>query len=652
MADTFYRYSDSPTYFGDIGGKTYAFSNEADFKKAGGNFATALVYNQATPTLLKNAPIYGSPTVSPSVISSNDARTATQQNVNQLNQYQSGIAQSQANQSPASSTVPQFYKPDQNNQTLFNAQGQPISYDQYIAQGGKPDFSNVVQGAPSVQLSTTGVTDPALLASINAINQQISSGQYPGTIYDVQKLNSLGTKENLAIAKAKTASDSKNYFELDQIMKEIEQIRKDRQTLIDKVLGGMQQTDEEKRLSQEINNVTQQERETGLRVQAGLQATEQKLIPMQFISGESDRLIKQANLQLQTLATQKAPLIDQLSAAQNTRLEGLKVLEFALQNLGEDQNMLLKMSDYALELDKIAKSEQEAAKEFALNYSINKPFYEFGGTVYRTSDGKAYSSAEQAGQDGVDTMTWGNVYKVDSNSQVAREIVAKWAEEYADSGILPSDSMEVARTKLEGSAKYRKQVSNSSGSGSSGTSTEIDNYAQAVYDGEIKITGVPQKLRDEVLAKVEELKQGASDKYETEFEARVDYNRDLQELAGDVKAGTQLPAISEIIKTLTNDYGSKISKQEIEGAVYDLFNVSRPVSVSNGTVSTGSTKLHSQESYKQSQANSQLNQYKQRADDIIARYKASKDSAERARLKRELANIPQRYGDQFVHNGL
>jgi len=37
-----------------------------------------------------------------------------------------------------------FYKPDPNSQQVYNASGQALSYDQYIAQGGRPDFSNVI----------------------------------------------------------------------------------------------------------------------------------------------------------------------------------------------------------------------------------------------------------------------------------------------------------------------------------------------------------------------------------------------------------------------------------------------------------------------------------------------------------------------------
>lgn len=53
-----------------------------------------------------------------------------------------------------------FYKPDPNVEQVYNAQGQPVSYEQFIAQGGKADFSNVVPGtAPgAAQPGQTGST--------------------------------------------------------------------------------------------------------------------------------------------------------------------------------------------------------------------------------------------------------------------------------------------------------------------------------------------------------------------------------------------------------------------------------------------------------------------------------------------------------------
>lgn len=56
---------------------------------------------------------------------------------------------------PVASGGATFYKPDPNSQQVFNAQGQALSYDQFIAQGGRADFSNVLKtafpGQPAAQ---------------------------------------------------------------------------------------------------------------------------------------------------------------------------------------------------------------------------------------------------------------------------------------------------------------------------------------------------------------------------------------------------------------------------------------------------------------------------------------------------------------------
>ena len=66
---------------------------------------------------------------------------------------------------PAAAGGATFYKPDPNSQQVYNAQGQPVSYEQFIAQGGRPDFSNVVNGsAPGTaqpgQPGATGTSTP------------------------------------------------------------------------------------------------------------------------------------------------------------------------------------------------------------------------------------------------------------------------------------------------------------------------------------------------------------------------------------------------------------------------------------------------------------------------------------------------------------
>lgn len=49
-----------------------------------------------------------------------------------------------------------FYKPDPNSPQVYDASGKPLSYEQYIAAGGRPDFSNVLnQAIPGGQSNQT-----------------------------------------------------------------------------------------------------------------------------------------------------------------------------------------------------------------------------------------------------------------------------------------------------------------------------------------------------------------------------------------------------------------------------------------------------------------------------------------------------------------
>jgi hypothetical protein len=62
-----------------------------------------------------------------------------------------GVAR-QAMQSVMPQATGQFYKPNANSQQVYDSKGTALSYDQYIAAGGKADFSNVQQGLPDTSV--------------------------------------------------------------------------------------------------------------------------------------------------------------------------------------------------------------------------------------------------------------------------------------------------------------------------------------------------------------------------------------------------------------------------------------------------------------------------------------------------------------------
>jgi hypothetical protein len=97
-----------------------------------------------------------------------------------------GDAKSMVTQfSNAASSAPTFYKPDPNSQQVYNAQGAPVSYDDFIAQGGKPDFSNV-------QNSNAPASNPTPLSGIE---QQLAEDKgYQQLLADRAEYNSVANQ--------------------------------------------------------------------------------------------------------------------------------------------------------------------------------------------------------------------------------------------------------------------------------------------------------------------------------------------------------------------------------------------------------------------------------------------------------------------------
>lgn len=96
--------------------------------------------------------------------------------------------------STTAAATPTFYKPDSNSQQVVNAKGEKLSYDQYIAQGGKADFSNVQAGNAPVYKPTP----------IQGIEAQLA--QDPG----YQQLLNDYSEYNNAINQTKSLADTYN----------------------------------------------------------------------------------------------------------------------------------------------------------------------------------------------------------------------------------------------------------------------------------------------------------------------------------------------------------------------------------------------------------------------------------------------------------
>lgn len=83
--------------------------------------------------------------------------------------------------------TPTFYKPDPNSPQVINAQGQKLSYDQYIAQGGKADFSNTQPGNPPPLPITPPSPMDQTLAQDKSYQQLLKDYQEYNSVVNQQK---------------------------------------------------------------------------------------------------------------------------------------------------------------------------------------------------------------------------------------------------------------------------------------------------------------------------------------------------------------------------------------------------------------------------------------------------------------------------------
>lgn len=74
-------------------------------------------------------------------------------------------------------------------------------------------------------------------------------------------------------------------------------------------------------------------------------------------------------------------------------------------------------------------AQQKAAQQFAYDNRISQPFYEVGGTIYRTSDQKAYSSPDQFFADG-GAQDYGNVQTVSAPKYTSQNIIGNETSGY------------------------------------------------------------------------------------------------------------------------------------------------------------------------------------------------------------------------------
>jgi hypothetical protein len=445
-------------------------------------------------------------------------------------------------------------------------------YDQYIGtrdstvSPGTTEFYNTQSGI--------GFESPQMLS--NFINTKYGQTTDATNVFDTLKTGYTSPTATVSVQPSTQIDSStlqapKTQFDIQSLLQQNQTMYQQYQTqqkqFQDQYLQALKPDDNITNLQKQLSDLRTQSLNTEISGRAGIQAAGQKVVPMEFIVGQQQNIAQQANLQLQTLAAQQAPLVDQLNFAQQSRTQTLQALETLMkfgqenfQTAREQLTFSIELQKMQKELEQLDKAEQAAAKQFALENGVTKPFYDVGGTVYRSSDGKAYSTPEEAKADGVDITTWSNVQKIAPKIEPATSGIAEY--EYAKSQGFTGTYQQW--TDRQSQYKYTP------GDGTGSQNDEIDQYAQDVYSGKLNLSSVPSKIRSQVSTKVDQLR---ASKYDSEFEARVDYDTEIREIEKASNAGESVGTPSELINAFVAEYGKYISQQEIQATIYKILDI-------------------------------------------------------------------------------
>ncbi len=204
-----------------------------------------------------------------------------------------------------------------------------------------------------------------------------------------------------------------------------------------------------------------------------------------FVAGQQAAIRRQQATEIGALASVQAALQGNIKLARDraktsvdlqfepieqqiTKTE--RFLDLNRETLSEEEKKQSQVMELTLQKQKETLATQKEARAFALENAIESPYYQIGKTVYRTSDGKPYSSEKEFFADGGD-RTFSNVAIVNGSAQKEKDMVIKLANEYPDAGIQINDSLGTAQSKLEKSKLYKDQVRGPVGGGG-GTVTE------------------------------------------------------------------------------------------------------------------------------------------------------------------------------------
>ena len=322
---------------------------------------------------------------------------------------------------------PTFYKPTTqvagyDPATVFDAQGKPLSYDQYLSSGGKADFSNVTSGAPPQMTQTQGIDN---ILKSSAVDQQL--------------MNDPGYQQLLA-----------DRAEFNNVVNQQQSLTETYQQISTQL--GIPAMNTELMNMKNVIEGSEDDIRTEVKAANGF-ATESQVLALS--GARNKQLIKNYNNLLDTKQMAMETLSNMTNLASQDR-------QFAMNTLNQKLQIDQQIIQYR---DKMV----SAAKEAYANI-LNK--FGAGGLVATLgSDPSSISLVEKTlglNQGGLQQLA---SYE---STLAPKEQVMQMMKDYADAGIMPTDTVAQATAKLKNSAIYKKQTYIApTKTGTSGTITPV-----------------------------------------------------------------------------------------------------------------------------------------------------------------------------------
>lgn len=319
-----------------------------------------------------------------------------------------------AQNQPQNGANPVFYKPGPNDAgytgnplQVFNSKGEALSHDQYIAQGGNPNYLNVHPGPVPTDNSGSSTPQPTSQPDISN-NNGTAAPQTPKIApEDFSKLYS-DAYTSLGLPSVKTQIDNYNQKLLD--------LNNEKSDQIVTIKNNPWYSESVK--SKELSNL------------------------------DEKYALRLSNLQ------------GFLTLSNNLYQEGLSQAQFITTGQYNQQQ------DQIAEQDKqiaATQAKQQAIQKIANDNNLKTPYIVDNGTVYRVSDGKGYSDPNSFFKDAgitsfADANSKGLLSTVDGNVTAQHTAVLDVMSKYPDAGILPTDTLVQAQAKLSRSQIYKKDT--------------------------------------------------------------------------------------------------------------------------------------------------------------------------------------------------